>query len=193
MNQHASISQPSQGEDRPFGLSARLPLDLRARRRAAVRQPHRPRPRRQGQQLHGGRHLRQGRALRRPHPPSRPPAEAAGALRRQGRGPVEGSELGSRARSRRRKVHRGGGRSSAARRSGPISTPARWGWCSATASSGCATPRNTPASSARSAPISPGPAGTWARARCTAPTPARWRSRIASSSGAPMRSPPRST
>ena len=34
----------SQSEDRPFGLSARLPLDLRARRRAAVRHPHRPRP-----------------------------------------------------------------------------------------------------------------------------------------------------
>ena len=33
---------------------------------------------------------------------------------------------------------------------------------------------------------------SWAPARCTAPTPARWRSRIASSSGAPTRWPRRS-
>ena len=45
-----------------------------------------------------------------------------------------------------------------ARRSGPISTPARWGRCSATASTGCATPSAIPASSTPSAPTSPGPA-----------------------------------
>ena len=73
--------RPRQGRDRPFGLPARLPLDLRARRRAAGRRQHRPRARRQGQQLHGRRHLRQGRALRRAHPSSRPadaPAAAQG-------------------------------------------------------------------------------------------------------------------
>ena len=56
-----------------LGLPARLPIDLRARRRG-LRRPHdRARARRRGQQLHGGRDLRQGRALRRAHPSSRPP------------------------------------------------------------------------------------------------------------------------
>ena len=192
MNQHASIQQAKVkiGHSAcPHDCPSTCALDVElcpTRRIGRVRGA-------KDEHLHGRRHLRQGRALCRAHPPSRPPAEAAGALGRKGRGRVEGGELGGGARPRRRKIRRGRSRSTAPRRSGRISTPARWGRCSATASSGCATPRDTPASSARSAPTSPGPATSWAPARCTAPTRARWRSPIASSSGAPMRSPPRST
>ena len=88
-------------------LPARLPLDLRARRRAAGRRPHRPRARRRGQQLHGRRHLRQGRALRRAHPSSRPAAASAAAQGAEGLGPVRAHLLGRRARPHGR-GHAGG-------------------------------------------------------------------------------------
>ena len=71
---NAPHERPRQGRDRSFGLPARLPVDVRAGRRAAARRPDRPRARRGGQQLHGRRHLRQGRALRRARAPSRPAA-----------------------------------------------------------------------------------------------------------------------
>ena len=72
------------GPDRLLRLSARLPVDLRARGRAARRAHHRPRARRQGQRLHRRRDLRQGRALRRARASSRPADAAAAAHRRQG-------------------------------------------------------------------------------------------------------------
>ena len=50
------------------------------------------------------------------------------------------------------------------RRSGRITTPARWGWCSGTASIASGTPVATRASSTRSAPT-PAYAGIWRRRR----------------------------
>ena len=69
------------------------------------------------------------------------------------------------------KLHRG--RGEARRRGGVavLSTPARWGWCSATASIGCATPRSIPASSTRSAPTWPGPAIIAGTGRLAGPDP----------------------
>ena len=99
--------RPRQGQDRPFGLPARLPLDLRARRRAAGRQQDRPRARRQGQQLHGRRHLRQGRALRRAHPSSRPADASAAPQGAEGLRPVRAHLLGRRPRHHGR-GHAGG-------------------------------------------------------------------------------------
>ena len=101
MNAHAKV------RDRPFRLPARLPVDLRARRRVAGRRPHRPRARRQGQQLHGRRHLRQGRALCRAHPSSRPADASAAPHGPEGLGPVRAHLLGRRARPHGR-GHAGG-------------------------------------------------------------------------------------
>ena len=58
-------------------LPARLPFGLRARRRGHRRHAHRTDPRRARADLHVRRCLRQGRPLRRAHPPSRPPDRAA--------------------------------------------------------------------------------------------------------------------
>ena len=107
MPRKAPHERPRQGRDRPFGLSARLPLDLRARRGAAARRQNRPRARRRGQQLHGRRHLRQGRALRRARAPSRPAHAPAAAQGPEGLGPVRAHLLGRRARPHGR-GHAGG-------------------------------------------------------------------------------------
>ncbi len=87
-----------QGQDRPFRLPARLPFDVCARRRAAGRQQDRPRARRQGQRLHGRRHLRQGRALCRTHPSSRPADASAAPQGPEGLRPVRTHLLGRRPR-----------------------------------------------------------------------------------------------
>ena len=76
-------------------LSARLPVDLRARGRGARRSHHRPRARRRGQRLHGRRDLRQGRALRRARPPSRPPAASAAPHGPKGLGRVRSRSPGT--------------------------------------------------------------------------------------------------
>ena len=65
---------------RALGLPARLHQHLRAGGRAAGCQAHRPGARLDAQRLHRRGDLREGRALRRAHPPSRP-ADAAAAPR----------------------------------------------------------------------------------------------------------------
>ncbi len=134
----------------------------------------------QGQRLHGRRRLRQGGALRRAGPSSRPAAPSPSAERGQGhadwRDPGawqriawdEALDIVAENSSRP-------SRATAPRRCGPTTTPAPWAWCSATASTGCATPSAIRASSTRSAPIRPGPASPPAPASCRAPTRARWR------------------
>ncbi len=68
---------------------------------------HRPRAWRGGQQLHGRRHLRQGRALCRAHPSSRPAdCIRCGAIGPKGSGQFAAHLLGRRARPRRRGVPR---------------------------------------------------------------------------------------
>ena len=99
-----------------------------------------------GQRLHRGRDLRQGRALRRAHPPSRPADAADAPHRAEGLGLVRADLLGRRARSRRREIPATPSSATARRRSGRTTTPAPWASCSATASTACATPRNIPAS-----------------------------------------------
>ena len=145
---HESARPPAAAAhpDRPFRLSARLPVDLRARGRGARRPHHRPRARRAGQRLHRRRDLRQGRALRRAHPPSRP-ADAAAAPRpgRRARASSRRSRGTTRSTSSAEKFlvaearygARGGLALLLRRHHGP-------GAC-ATASTGCATPRNIPA------------------------------------------------
>ena len=68
----------------PLRLPARLPVGVRARRRGDRRGAHRPRPRRGGPSLHGGRRLREGGALRRAHPQPEPADDAAAPHRPQG-------------------------------------------------------------------------------------------------------------
>jgi hypothetical protein len=97
----------------------------------------------------------------------------------EGRRRLGRHRLGGGARRRRGKPSSRPSRPTAARRSGPIITPARWAWCSAIPSSACATRNAIPASSIRSAPTRPGPAFPWAPARCADPIRARWRSRTA--------------
>ena len=83
MNQ---LVRPPERQDRGVRLSARLPLDLRARSGGARRPLDRPRARRRGQSLHRGRDLREGRALCRAHPSSRSAAASAGAHGAEGLG-----------------------------------------------------------------------------------------------------------
>ena len=156
--------------------------------------PHRHAARRAGQPVHGGRHLRQGRALRRAGASPRPPAAAADPRRSQGRGAVPGARWDEALDLVAERFSRGHGTARHARRSGRITSPARWGWCSGTASTGCATSCATRASTAPSAPpsaecrlVSPGSAATAGRTR------ARWPRRTSSSCGAATRSRPRST
>ena len=93
------------------------------------RRPDRPRARRRGQQLHGRRHLRQGRALRRARPSSRP-ADAPAAA--QGRARARASSSASPGTTRSTSPPRPCWRPSAAtarRRSGPTTMPAPWASC----------------------------------------------------------------
>ena len=100
---------------------------------------HRPGAWLDAEHLHGRRHLREGGPLRRAHPSPRPPAPPrSGASGRRARHSSRGSRgtrrsIASRRPSPRRRP------ATAARRSGRTSTRARWGWSSATASTGCAT------------------------------------------------------
>ena len=186
--------QPSQGEDRPFGLSARLPVDLRARRRAA-------RPTRRIGRVHGAKDnsytagvicAKVARYAERIHHPDRllKPLVRAGA---KGEGSWKeasweaaldlvaekfiaaeeklGSETvwpyfyaGTMGLVQRDGIERLRHAKKYSGFFGSICTNLAWtGWYDG------------------------------GRARCAAPTRARWRSPIASSSGAPMPSPPRST
>ncbi len=83
-------------------MSARLPVHVRAGRRAAPGRHDRPCARSRGQQLHGRRHLRQGRALCRARAPSRPSHASAPAQGAEGLGRVRAHLLGRRARPHRR-------------------------------------------------------------------------------------------
>ena len=139
MNAHAKVDIGHSG------LPARLPVDLRARRRAAGRRPHRPRAWRGGQQLHGRRHLRQGRALRGAHPPPRPAAAPAAPQTGQRLRPASSASPGTtRSTSPPRLCWRPSA-ATARRPSGPTTTPAPWASSCATASTACATPSATPA------------------------------------------------
>ncbi len=90
--------------------------------------------------LHRRRHLREGRALRRAHPPSRPADPPAAAHRAEGLRPVPRRSAWDEALDRiADAITHDRRRSTARRRCGRSTTPARWGWCSATASTGCAT------------------------------------------------------
>ena len=112
-----------------LSLPARLPLDLRARSGGARFPHHRPPLWRGRQQLHGGRHLRQGGALCRAGPPPGPADPVPLHPHRPER---------ARASSRRSAWDEALDRASpsnlldveaaarAPRRSGPISTPAPW-------------------------------------------------------------------
>ncbi len=93
---------------RAVGLSARLHQHLRPRCRAAGCQADRSRARLDAQRLHRRGDLREGRALRRAHPSSRPADEAAAPGRPQGLQAVRGDLLVGRARHRGRAVHRQG-------------------------------------------------------------------------------------
>ena len=87
------------------------------------------------------RRLRQGRALCRAPAPSRPAGAAVAPGRRQGRRPcrVQADLVGRRARRGGRAADPRRAAPRHARRCGRTTIPARWGWCSATGSSGCAT------------------------------------------------------
>ena len=74
-----AMNRPAFSAYRSFGLSARLSIDLRARCRGDRRADDRAGARREGERLHGGRDLRQGRALRRAHPQPGPAASSASA------------------------------------------------------------------------------------------------------------------
>ena len=96
--------------DHPFQrVPARLPFDLRARGRTLRRPQHRARPGRPRQRLYRRRGLRQGRALRRAHPPSGPAAPPDGPHRPQGLGQVRADFLGRRSRPLRGEVPGGRG------------------------------------------------------------------------------------
>jgi anaerobic selenocysteine-containing dehydrogenase len=71
-------------KDRAVGLPARLHQHLRAGGRAALADPDRPGARLDAQRLHRRGDLREGRALRRAHPPSRPADEAVAPGRAEG-------------------------------------------------------------------------------------------------------------
>ena len=140
--------------DRRLRLPARLSLDLRARGRGARRAHHRPRAWRRGQRLHGGRDLRQGRPLRRARASSRPADQAARAQGRQGLAASSRRSPGTTRSISLPRTSCAPSSSTARRRSGPTTMPARWVSSCATASTGCATPRAIPASSRRSATTS---------------------------------------
>ena len=74
--------------DQGLGLPARLPVHLRLVGGGAGRHPHRRGARRGGQQLHRRRDLREGRALRRAHPPPGPADASAAAHRPERLGAV---------------------------------------------------------------------------------------------------------
>ena len=104
--------------------------------------------------------------------PSRPADAAAAAHRPQGRGAISRDRVGRGARPGRGGVHR---RRAGARAGGGVAlllSPERWGWCSATASTGCATSCATRASSNDDLHDGrPKPAGSRASARFTGPDP----------------------
>jgi hypothetical protein len=161
-------------------LPARLPLDLLAGGRGDRRPDHRPGARRQGAELHGRRHLRQGRALRRAHPPSRPAAPSAEAHRAEGQRRSSQRISGTR---RWTMIAARCWRPSAPRRRGGLALLLRRhhgaGAC-ATASTACATPSGY---SGFYSTICTNPAWTGFIAgtgRLAGPTRARWRNPTAS-------------
>ena len=89
----------------------------------------------------------------------------------KGSGQFRADLLGRGAGSRGGGIHRDGRRGMAPRRCGRITTPARWGWCSATASTGCATSCAIRARPRRSARRSARPAGWPASAASSGPDP----------------------
>jgi len=88
----------------PHDCTSTCALEVRTPRQQADR----PGARLAAQRLHRGRDLREGRALRRAHPPSRPADEAAAPGRSQGLQAVRRDLLERRARHRGRAVHRQG-------------------------------------------------------------------------------------
>ena len=98
------------------------------------RAAYRPGARRRGAVLYAGRRLRQGRPLCRAPAPSRAAVGAAAPGRREGQRArrLRPDLLGRRARRGRRAADPGGAAPRLGGRVAAITTPARWGWCSAT-------------------------------------------------------------
>ena len=121
--------------------------------------------------LHGGRHLREGGALCRAHPPPGPTAPSPEAHRAR-RAPAGSSGYpGTRRWTSFPESSSKRSAATAPRPSGPTSMRAPWASSCATASTGCGTSRSTPASTRPSAPTWPGPASSPAPASSMGPDP----------------------
>ena len=149
---------------------------------------------RAGERLHLGRHLRQGRALRRARPPSRPP-RCIPCSRKGGKGVRRRSErirLGRCPRHHRRGLPRAPNAEARSRkRSGPTSSPAPWASCMRDGINRLRHAKNysrhARASICTTAGVRPAGGPEPAQVRCAAPTRARWRKAdLRRRSGAPI-------
>ena len=104
---YRGMNQQTKNRHPAFHLSARLSVGLRARCRGDRWFLDRPGARLQAADLYRRRRLRQGRALRRAHPSSRPADASAAPHRTEGLRPVRADFLGRGAGRNRRALQRG--------------------------------------------------------------------------------------